>query len=220
MNSFLFHSFRNLAYAEGLERQTEAFEALLKAKKTGEQGVNQLFFCEHQPVITLGMHGQVANLLVPEALLAARGVAFYRTNRGGDITFHGPGQITGYPIFDLEGYGLGLKAYIDRLESVIIAFLALYGLKGERLAGATGVWLEASSAQPRKICAIGVKASRYVTMHGFALNINTDLTYFSLMNPCGFKDKGVTSLATELGAPQDYELASARLLELFKAYFK
>jgi len=125
MNSFLFHSFRNLAYAEGLERQTEVFEALLKAKKTGEQGVNQLFFCEHQPVITLGMHGQVANLLVPEALLAARGVAFYRTNRGGDITFHGPGQITGYPIFDLEGYGLGLKAYIDRLESVIIAFLAL-----------------------------------------------------------------------------------------------
>ena len=156
---------------------------------------------------------------VSEALLAEQGISFYHITRGGDITYHGPGQITGYPVFDLDSWQLGLKAYIDRLEEVIIRFLALYGLRGERLAGATGVWLEPQTAKARKICAIGVKSSRFVTMHGFALNVNTDLRYFSLINPCGFKDKGVTSLEKELGEKADFEQAKQRLLSIFREMF-
>ena len=135
-------------------------------------------------------------------------------------TYHGPGQITGYPIFDIDSWQLGLKQYIHRLEEVVIRFLAIYGLRGERLEGATGVWLEPEAkGRARKICAIGVKSSRFVTMHGFALNINTDLSYFSLINPCGFTDKGVTSLQKELGEEQDFELAKTRLLALFEELF-
>ena len=141
-------------------------------------------------------------------------------NRGGDITYHGPGQITGYPVFDLEYWNLGLKQYIHMLEETIIRFLSLYDLKGERLEGATGVWLDPEvPGRARKICAIGVKSSRFVTMHGFALNINTDLSYFSLINPCGFTDKGVTSLAMELGVPQDFELAKSQLRSIFMEIF-
>ena len=149
-----------------------------------------------------------------------RGISFYHINRGGDITYHGPGQITGYPVIDLDTWKLGLKQYIDRLEETIIRFLAIYGIKGERLAGATGVWIDPDVPdKARKICAIGVKSSRFVTMHGFALNINTNLDYFSLINPCGFKDKGVTSLEKELGAEQDFEAAKACLHSLFIEMF-
>lgn len=179
-----------------------------------------MFFCEHLPVLTIGKSGKESNLLIPEEVLRERGVSFYHTNRGGDITYHGPGQITGYPVFDLEYWHLGLRQYIHTLEDAIIRFLALYGLKGERLEGATGVWLDTEvSGRTRKVCAIGVKSSRFVTMHGFALNINTDLSYFSLINPCGFTDKGVTSLARELGEPQDFELAKSRLRDIFTDLF-
>ena len=158
-------------------------------------------------------------MLIPEELLTQRGVAYYHTNRGGDITYHGPGQITGYPIFDLEYWELGLKQYIHLMEEAVIRFLDLYGIKAERLEGATGVWIDTDKKNARKICAIGVKSSRFVTMHGFALNINTDLSYYSLINPCGFIDKGVTSLENELKSPQDFELAKTRLLEIFRELF-
>ena len=208
---FSYHDLGRIAYADALTRQTAAFDALLQAKAEGVQGENQLFFCEHEPVLTIGKSGKETNLLIPEASLRERGVSFYHINRGGDITYHGPGQITGYPVFDLAYWSLGLRQYIELLEEIVIRFVALYGLRGERLAGATGVWIDPHvPGRARKICAIGVKSSRFVTMHGFALNINTDLSYFRLINPCGFTDKGVTSLAMELGEPQDFELAKQR----------
>lgn len=220
MESFSYQDLGRIVYAKALDIQTEKFNALLAAKAKGEKGQNELLFCEHDPVLTIGKSGKDSNLLIPEARLQALGVSYYHINRGGDITYHGPGQITGYPIFDLETWHIGLKQYIYRLEETIIRFLALYGLKGERLEGATGVWLDPFVAgKARKICAIGVKSSRFVTMHGFALNINTDLNYFSLINPCGFTDKGVTSLAKELGKEQDFEEAKRQLVALFRDVF-
>lgn len=220
MESFSYQDLGRIVYAKALDIQTEKFNALLAAKAKGEKGRNELLFCEHDPVLTIGKSGKDSNLLIPEARLQALGVSYYHINRGGDITYHGPGQITGYPIFDLEAWHIGLKQYIYRLEETIIRFLALYGLKGERLEGATGVWLDPFVAgKARKICAIGVKSSRFVTMHGFALNINTDLNYFSLINPCGFTDKGVTSLAKELGKEQDFEEAKRQLVALFREVF-
>lgn len=220
MDGFSYQDLGRIVYAKALDIQTEKFNALLAAKSKGETGRNELLFCEHDPVLTIGKSGKDSNLLIPEARLQALGVSYYHINRGGDITYHGPGQITGYPIFDLETWHIGLKQYIYRLEETIIRFLALYGLKGERLEGATGVWLDPFVAgKARKICAIGVKSSRFVTMHGFALNINTDLNYFSLINPCGFTDKGVTSLAKELGKEQDFEEAKWQLVAMFREVF-
>lgn len=220
MESFSYQDLGRIVYEKALDIQTEKFNALLAAKAKGVKGRNELLFCEHEPVLTIGKSGKDSNLLIPEARLKALGISYYHINRGGDITYHGPGQITGYPIFDLETWHIGLKQYIYRLEETIIRFLALYGLKGERLEGATGVWLDPLVAgKVRKICAIGVKSSRFVTMHGFALNINTDLNYFTLINPCGFTDKGVTSLARELGENQDFEKAKRQLAALFSEVF-
>lgn len=220
MESFSYHDLGRIEYAEALQLQTAAFDTLLQAKAEGVKGEDKLFFCEHNPVLTIGKSGKDANLLISEELLKQRGVSLFHINRGGDITYHGPGQITGYPVFDLEHWHMGLRQYIARLEDAIIRFLALYGIKGERLDGATGVWIEPTvSGRARKICAIGVKSSRFVAMHGFALNINTDLSYFSLINPCGFTDKGVTSLAKELGGVQDFELAKTQLHSLISQLF-
>lgn len=234
LKKFRFCDLGRIDYAEALDRQTAVFLSLLAAKSAADKAketapfpvpgpsgntvepISTLFFCEHEPVLTLGKSGKETNLLVPEALLRERGIAFFHTNRGGDITYHGPGQITGYPVFDLEQWSMGLRQYIELLEEIVIRFLDGYGLKAERLHGATGVWLEPGRpGRARKICAIGVKSSRYVTMHGFALNILTDLGYFSLINPCGFTDKGVTTLARELGEPVDFEEAKTRLVSLF-----
>jgi lipoyl(octanoyl) transferase len=214
-----FRDLGRIAYEDALAVQTSAFEALLTAGVQGTQGENKLFFCEHEPVFTLGKNGRISNLLVPEAQLKERGFAFYSTNRGGDITYHGPGQITGYPVFDLEMFHLGLRQYIELLEDIVIRFLSNYGLKGERLAGATGVWLDVHTDVARKICAIGVKCSRYVTMHGFALNILTDLSAYSLIHPCGFVDKGVTSLDREVGEPLDFRQTKTLLRSLFAESF-
>ena len=142
MNAFTFYDLHRIPYADALERQTSAFNALLENKREGKPGENCLFFCEHEPVFTIGKSGKDSNLLIPESLLAERGISLYHIARGGDITYHGPGQITGYPVFDLERWHLGLKAYIARLEEAIIRFLRLYDIKGERLDGATGVWLD------------------------------------------------------------------------------
>jgi lipoyl(octanoyl) transferase len=212
-----------IAYAEALDIQTKAFNDLLIRKQAGEEispDMNRLYFCEHQAVLTIGKSGKASNLLAGKEKLAALGIELYHVSRGGDITYHGPGQITAYPVFDLECWNIGLRAYIERLEDIVIRFLSLYGLKGELLEGAAGVWIEPQSSRPRKICAIGVRSSRYVCMHGLALNINTDLRGFSLINPCGFTDKGATSLAQELGAAQDFDLAKSRLKQLFLEAFR
>ncbi len=165
-----------------------------------------LIFVEHPHVYTLGKSGSENNLLIDHIQLQTKDAKFFRTNRGGDITYHGPGQIVGYPIFDLEKLKVSLKEYINRLEEAIISTVSQFGIPGSRLDGATGVWLDTDKkGKARKICAIGVRASRYVTMHGFAFNVNTDLTYFNFINPCGFTDKGVTSLEKELGFKQDFE---------------
>ena len=217
---FTYEDLEKIDYADALRIQTEAFDALLEAKAAGKTGENRLFFCEHLPVLTIGKSGKEANLLIPEERLKQQGISYYHINRGGDITYHGPGQITGYPVFDLDTFHLGLKQYIYQLEEIIIQFLAHYGIQGERLEGATGVWIEPhTKGKARKICAIGVRSSRFVTMHGFALNINTDLDYFRLINPCGFTDKGVTSLARELGEPQDFRSAKTLLREEFEKRF-
>ena len=221
MESFSYYDLGRIEYGEALDLQTNSFQSLIDAKRKRLEEQNCLYFCEHNPVLTLGKSGKETNLLVPELLLKEKGVSLFHIDRGGDITYHGPGQITGYPVFDLDGFGMGLKAYIHTLEDIVIEFLLLYGVKAERLDGATGVWLDSKvPGAARKICAIGVKSSHFVTMHGFALNINTDLTYYSLINPCGFVDKGVTSLAKELGAEQDFELAKSRLLTLFQQAFR
>ncbi|MEI7830197.1 MAG: lipoyl(octanoyl) transferase LipB [Prolixibacteraceae bacterium] len=158
-----------------------------------------LLFVEHPPVYTLGKSGESHNLLLSGSQLADKQISFYNTNRGGDITFHGPGQLVGYPILDLENFGMGLRQYIYSIEESVIKAISLFGIVGSRDPDATGVWLDTGLPTARKICAIGVRSSRYVTMHGFALNVNTDLEYYRYIHPCGLIDKGVTSMAAELG---------------------
>jgi lipoyl(octanoyl) transferase len=163
-----------------------------------------LFFCEHPHVYTLGKSGHIENLLVEESRLRELNATFYKTNRGGDITYHGPGQIVGYPVLDLEHFFTDLGKYMRSLEEVIINTLAYYGIKGDRLKGATGVWLDPEDHyRARKICAMGVRCSRWITIHGFAFNINSDLSYFGHIVPCGISDKKVTSLQQELGREVD-----------------
>lgn len=205
-----------MAYAEAWDLQEKLFQEVIAGKKgnAGATTPNYLLFCEHPHVYTIGKSGSENNLLIDEDLLTAKGASLCKTNRGGDITYHGPGQIVGYPILDLERYGLGIRTYISLLEESIIALLNEYGIISSRLDGASGVWLDAGNANARKICAIGVRSSRYVTMHGFAFNVNTNLEYFSYINPCGFLDKGVTSLEKELGTPQDIENVKIRLREI------
>ncbi|MDR0431677.1 MAG: lipoyl(octanoyl) transferase LipB [Tannerellaceae bacterium] len=220
MEGFIYHDLGKIAYTDALDKQTNTFNYLVDAKLRGKKGDNHLFFCEHEPVLTLGKSGNESNLLIPETLLSQQGISLFHINRGGDITYHGPGQITGYPVFDLEHWNIGIRQYIHTLEEVVIRFLSLHGIKATRLDGATGVWIDAHlPGKARKICAIGVKCSRYITMHGFALNINTDLSRFSLINPCGFTDKGVTSLEKELRETQDFEQAKIQLKGIFSEYF-
>lgn len=180
--------------------------------------VNHLLFCEHEHVYTLGKSGDIANVLISEADRAERGISFFHTNRGGDITYHGPGQIVGYPIIDLEKCYTDIGRYLRNLEEVIIQTLDVYGIKGERSAGETGVWIDPDKpGRERKICAMGVRCSRWVTMHGFAFNVNTDLGYFDHIIPCGIVNKKVTSLAKELG--QDVLMDEVKD-EVKKAFFR
>lgn len=220
MNKLEFVDWGLIPYAEAYEKQKALFETAIENKTAHETVRNTLIFCEHPHVLTLGKHGLEANLLFPEAVLKEQRVELFRVDRGGDVTYHGPGQLVGYPIFDLESFRIGLKEYIYRTEEIIIHFLADYNIKGEHFTGATGVWIDTEyPAKTRKICAIGVKSSRYVTMHGFALNVSTDLSYFNLINPCGFKDKGVTSMEKELGREIDMNDVKRRLLERFERGF-
>ncbi len=181
---------------------------------------NYLLFVEHPHVFTLGKSGSEANLLANLVQLQAKNAEFITTNRGGDITYHGPGQIVGYPILNLDYFAKGIRDYIDKLEEAIILCLNHYGIEGSRFPGATGVWLDtAVAAKTRKICAMGVRVSRGVSMHGFAFNVNTDLSYFSLINPCGFNDKKVTSLQAETGREMDTEEVKAILKEKISEVF-
>lgn len=207
-------------YSDAWGYQKKLFNASIDRKKKGLENRNTLLLCEHPHTLTIGKHGNKGNLLCNDRFLEERGISLYEIERGGDITYHGPGQLVGYPIFDLESLGIGIKQYIFNLEEIVISLLNSFDLKAERLEGAAGVWLEAENpSKPRKICAIGVKASHYVTMHGFALNVNTDLSYFSMINPCGFTDKGVTSMEKELGKKVDMEEIKARIEVLFREVF-
>jgi lipoyl(octanoyl) transferase len=180
-----------------------------------------LLFVEHPPVYTLGKSGSVNNVLIDEPGRLAKGIGFYHTNRGGDITFHGPEQIVGYPILDLEKFYTDIGKYLRNLEEVIIATMAEYGLKGERSPGETGVWMDASlPGKERKICAMGIRCSRWVTMHGFAFNVNTDLTYFDHIIPCGIQNKQVTSLEKELGRTLDINEVKEKLKANFEKVFE
>lgn len=201
-------------YKEAWDYQTVYFEEAVNLKiknrkldESVEKEVtkNHLIFCEHPHVYTLGKSGSESNLLIGEAILKQKGATYYKINRGGDITYHGPGQLVGYPIFDLDHFFSDIHKYLRFLEESVILTLKEYGLETGRSEGETGVWLDVGLPTARKICALGVKSSRWVTMHGFALNVNTDLTYFDNIVPCGIVDKTVTSLEKELGRKIDLE---------------
>lgn len=219
--------FRDLGlidYAQAWELQTRLFQATIDRKvanrdKPLEQQVpteDHLLFCEHPHVYTLGKSGKQSHLLLNEQGLREKGVQFFPIDRGGDITYHGPGQIVGYPIFDLDHHFTDIHRFLRTLEEAIIGTLEAYGIKAGRIEGLTGVWLDWNEPlKARKICAFGIRASRWVTMHGFAFNVNTDLGYFENIVPCGITDKGVTSLARELGREVDINAVKERLkLEL------
>jgi len=205
MSKVKFIDLGNIKYKKAWEYQEKLFNNTIKLKSENRkkeqkiQTENYLIFCEHPHVYTLGKSGDSNNLLVDEKFLKSRNAEFVKTNRGGDITYHGPGQIVGYPILDLDNFFTDIHKYLRFLEEAVILTLDEYGVKGERSNGETGVWIEKGTENARKICAIGVKTSRWVTMHGFAFNINSDLSYFGNIIPCGIVDKKVTSLEKELG---------------------
>jgi len=213
-------------YKETWDYQESLFEEIVELKRknraenTNLRTPNHFLFVEHPHVYTLGKSGHIENLLIDEAALAKKGATFYKINRGGDITYHGPGQIVGYPIIDLENFFTDIHKYLRSLEEVIIRTLADYGIKGERSEGETGVWLDVGTPFARKICAMGVRASRWVTMHGFALNVNTDLGYFDNIIPCGIRGKAVTSLNVELSKEKvDTEEVKRYILKHFEEIF-
>jgi lipoyl(octanoyl) transferase len=214
-------------YKEAWDYQEKLFKGIVDSKiKNRREGANlktnnYFLFVEHPHVYTLGKSGNMSNLLVDEVQLKAKSATFYKVNRGGDITYHGPGQIVGYPILDLDNFFTDIHKYLRFLEEMIILTLAEYGLKAERSSGETGVWLDVGTPFARKICAMGVRASRWVTMHGFALNVNADLGYFDLMIPCGIRGKAVTSLNVELGKKQvDETEVKEKLLKHFTTLFE
>ena len=217
----------NKDYKETWDYQESLFEEIVaqktnnKANGTNLPTTNYFLFVEHPHVYTLGKSGHIENLLIDEEELKNKGATFYKINRGGDITYHGPGQIVGYPILDLENFFTDIHKYLRSLEEVIIRTLSDYGLKGERSEGETGVWLDVGTPFARKICAMGVRCSRWVTMHGFALNVNTDLGYFDNIIPCGIRGKAVTSLNVELAKDKvDTQEVKQRILTHFKEIFE
>jgi lipoyl(octanoyl) transferase len=214
-------------YKDTWDYQEQLFKSIIDLKiKNRREGFhletpNHFLLVEHPHVYTLGKSGDMGNLLVDENVLTEKGAKFYKINRGGDITYHGPGQIVGYPILDLDNFFTDIHKYLRFLEEMVILTLADYGLNAERSNGETGVWLDVGTPFARKICAMGVRASRWVTMHGFALNVNADLGYFDLMIPCGIKGKAVTSLNVELGKKEvDMNEVKQKLLKHFETLFE
>jgi lipoyl(octanoyl) transferase len=214
--------------SEVMRQKSELVLAISASNKNAELEIqnpelktqNYLLFVEHPPVFTLGKSGNVNNVLLSEERLKERGIEFFRTNRGGDITFHGPQQIVGYPILDLEKFDTDIGHYLRNLEEVIILTLADYEIKAGRSKGETGVWIDPDAkGKERKICAIGVRCSRWITMHGFAFNVNTDLSYFNHIIPCGIQNKRVTSLQKELGKEINFQEAKEKVKRNFEKVF-
>ncbi len=218
MPDVLFRDLGVMDYQEAWDFQESHFEKWMDYKKNGSVGnppSQYLLFVEHPHVYTLGKSGDESNMLIHGELLKKINAAYYKINRGGDITYHGPGQVVGYPILDLESQRMGLKAYIGFLEESIIELCRRYNIAAVRSDDATGVWIDHNHPhKARKICAIGVRTSRYVTMHGFAFNVNTDLDYFTYINPCGFREKGVTSMEKELGRKMNMDQVKGELKEI------
>lgn len=220
-----FHDLGLTDYRDAWQFQRRLFDRIVARKLdnrthgTSVPTENHLLLTEHPPVYTLGKHGNPAHLLFPPQRLAEEGIEVFRTDRGGDITFHGPGQIVGYPVLDLDNFTPDIHLHVHRMEETVIRTLADYGIRGGRVAGRSGVWLDPGMPSARKICAVGVRASRWVTMHGFALNVNTDLEYFTRIVPCGISDSGVTSLAREKGTPMDIHAVREVLLQHFALVF-
>jgi lipoyl(octanoyl) transferase len=217
----LFQRLHLIDYREALDYQLQLFNDIVDIKIENRNQIlsskrttpNYLIFCQHPHVYTLGKSGKETNLLINQYALSQLQASFYLINRGGDITYHGPGQIVGYPIFDLDNFFTDIHKYLRLLEEAVILTLSDYGMDGGRIPGLTGVWIDYKSQNnARKICAIGVKTSRWVTMHGFAFNVNTDLSYFNYIVPCGITDKAVTSMEKELGTSQSMEKVESRLL--------
>ncbi len=203
-------------YRKVLQRQHEIFDTLVALKRShdNKSGKEQIIMVEHNDVLTLGKHGKESNLLVSEESLSKLGIECIRIERGGDITYHGPGQLVVYPIIDLERYGLGVKAYVNLLEETVIRYLQTHGIKAKRVSGASGVWVDSADGIDRKICALGIKCSRFVAMHGFALNVTTDLSAFNRINPCGFTDRGVTSIQAETGKSLSLETVAKEIADI------
>ena len=204
-------------YNEALSLQRTLMQEIIDRKRVGKNITEYLLLVEHPHVYTLGKHANETNLLFSERYYKDSGADVVRIDRGGDVTYHGPGQLVVYPIVDLERHSLGVKDYVYTLEQVVIDVLKEYGISGERVNGATGVWLGHGTPCERKICAIGIRCSRFVTMHGLALNVNTDLSRFSLINPCGFIDKGVTSISMESGTNIDMDEVKMKFVSVFES---
>ena len=227
--SVQFQDLGRIGYQEAWDFQSQLFQQIEQIKVHNRNAEvmdqkptpNYLLFCEHPPVYTMGKNGSLSNLLIDEKAMAEKGITFHKTNRGGDITYHGPGQIVGYPVLDLDNFTPDIRLYMRLLEETIIKALDDYGIQAERLEKHTGVWLDIHDPEGiRKICAQGVKTSRWITMHGWALNVNPDLWYFDQIIPCGIDDKGVTSMAQELGyTPSDDEVKST-LKKAFQEVFE
>lgn len=213
-------------YQEAWDYQNKLFQEIIDIKldnrnnNLNNQTPNYFLFTEHPHVYTLGKSGDLNNLLLSESQLKEKGITFFKSNRGGDITYHGPGQIVGYPILDLDNFFTDIHKFMRNLEEVIIKTIAAYGLKGERSEGETGVWLDVGTPFARKICALGVRTSRWVTMHGFALNVSTNLGYFDHIIPCGIRGKAVTSLEAELNKKIDIDEVKEKIKIHFQAVFE
>lgn len=223
MQQFFLRDLGHLSYQPAWDYQEKLLQENLAVKASGNSGSTRHFFLlvEHPPVYTLGKSGLMEHILIDEVTRMEKGIEFFKTNRGGDITYHGPGQLVGYPILDLEKIYTDIGKYLRNLEEVIIRTMAHYGLKGERSPGETGVWLDPSiPGKERKICAMGVRCSRWITMHGFAFNVNTDLSYFDMIIPCGIRQKSVTSLEKELGRKLDGEEVKQVLIGEFEQVFE
>ena len=226
MQQVVFRDLGLIDYKEAWDYQEKLFQEIIDIKsRNRKEGTNvatqsHLLFCEHPHVYTLGKSGDEKNLLVNEEYLKSRGATFYKINRGGDITYHGPGQIVGYPILDLDNFFTDIHKYLRLLEEAVIKTIAEYGLEGVRSNGETGVWLDVGKLTARKMCALGVRSSRWVTMHGFAFNVNADLSYFGNIVPCGIVDKSVTSLQKELGYRLNIEDVKDKLKKHLASIFK
>lgn len=217
----IFEDLGKIRYKEAWDYQEKLFQEVIQDKLDQIPDKEQhLLFCEHEHVFTLGKSANKHNLLIAKNLCESKNIHLHAIDRGGDITYHGPGQLVVYPIIDLEDYQIGIKRYISMLEDVVIETLKVFGVTAQKDEKAMGVWLDAGNpAKARKICAIGVRASRFVTMHGLALNVNTDLSYFNYINPCGFTDRGVTSMQKELGHEVDFQAVSNAMKDAFSAIF-